>query len=97
MGSKRDWIRACRDSAPEVHRGVVVVVGALDVLFLMSRSFLSDGSVAQKLMHFCPPSITLFETFPETEGSRLAYNKFLSMDRIRHCSLVGIYLRRGLR
>ena len=30
------------------------------------------------------PSI-LFERFPEVEGSQLTYNKFISMDRIRHC------------
>jgi len=34
-----------------------VVVGALYVLFQMRRFLFGDGSVAQKLMHFCPLGI----------------------------------------
>ena len=48
---------ACWDSAFGKKRGVLVVVGALYVLFLMRRFPFGDGSVAQKLMHFCPPGI----------------------------------------
>ena len=55
--SKRDLTWACWDSMPGVRRGVVVVVGALYVLFLMRRLLFGDGSVAQKPMHFCPPGI----------------------------------------
>jgi len=57
VSSERDLTWACWDSAPGVRRGVVVVVGALYVLFLMRRFLFGDGSVAQKLMHFCLPGI----------------------------------------
>ena len=57
VSSRRELTWACWDSAPGVCRSVVVVVvvGALYVLFLMRRFLFGDGSVAQKLMHFCPP------------------------------------------
>ena len=38
-----------------VHRGMVVVIGALGALFWMRRFLLFDGCTAGKLMHFCPP------------------------------------------
>jgi len=60
LSSKRDLARACWDSTPGVSRGVVVVVGALYILFLMRRLHFGDGSVAQKLMHFCPRGIPNF-------------------------------------
>ena len=37
-----------------VHRGMVVVMGALCALFWV-RSFFFNGCTAEKLMRFCPP------------------------------------------
>ena len=57
VSSKRGLTWDFWDSILGVHRGVVVAIDALYVLFLMRRFFFGDGCVTQKLMHFCPLGI----------------------------------------
>ena len=57
VSSKRGLTWAGWDSSMGIHRGVVGLIGYLYVLFLMRRFVFGNGSVGQKLMHFCPPGI----------------------------------------
>ena len=58
--SKRGLTWEFRDSILGVHRGVVVAIDALYILFRLRSFFFGDGCVTQELMHFCPLGIPMW-------------------------------------